>query len=54
MIQHDRMIKPVDMPEQKKKEACKEIKDVLEGFKLIYSSNKIDAGGDYYVLNFLC
>ena len=26
MIQLDRMIKPVDMPEQKKKEACKEIK----------------------------
>ena len=31
MIQHDVMIKLVDMPEQEKKEACKKIKDVLEG-----------------------
>jgi len=33
MIQHDMMIKLVDMPEEEKVENCKKIKEILEGLK---------------------
>jgi valyl-tRNA synthetase len=33
MIQHDMMIKLIDMPEKQKKEACLKIKELIEGLK---------------------
>ena len=33
MIQHDIMIKLIDMPEDQKKEACLKIKELIEGLK---------------------
>jgi len=33
MIQHDMMIKLIDMPEDQKKETCQKIKKIIEGLK---------------------